>query len=514
MFAIVYLRLSRVFAVLSLFVILPESLPEDVTSLALGVQFYVAPSGSPAGDGSRERPWDLPTALLQPSNVKPGATIWLRGGVYTGRFVSKLTGAPNGIITLRQYPGERAIIDSRDAFNVYGAWACYWGFEVMASDPKRITKQAGPWPTDVRRTTVNVFGSNLKFVNLIVHDAMIGFGFWKDAVNSEIYGCLIYNNGHQGPDRAWGQGIYTQNSAGIKRITDNIVFNNFAHGLQLYSSENADVKGYNIEGNVVFRNGSMGTTRAMSIVAESGRAIERVRLLNNYTYNDGGTNTLLGSYPNLKNKDLVIRSNYFVGGEPVLRLTSWSQVTLTGNIFYGKSGLAWLTAFEPSISQYTWGDNRYYLAGDGTQPAFKHGAESYQFTNWRQATGLDRDSRYRKGRPTGADVFVRPNRYEAGRAHIIVYNWNLNGAIDVNISGAGLAAGRRYEVRNAQDYFASPVASGVYDGKSLRLPMGGLSAAAPVGYSAKSPQTGPEFNVFVLVPQEAALGSPTSKMDR
>jgi hypothetical protein len=49
---------------------------------ASGPQYYAAPSGSSAGDGSIEKPWDLDTALSNAKNIQPGATIWLRGGLY------------------------------------------------------------------------------------------------------------------------------------------------------------------------------------------------------------------------------------------------------------------------------------------------------------------------------------------------------------------------------------------------------------------------------------------------
>ena len=45
-------------------------------------EFFVSPGGSAKGDGSIKSPWDLVTALKHPSAVRPGDTIWLRGGVY------------------------------------------------------------------------------------------------------------------------------------------------------------------------------------------------------------------------------------------------------------------------------------------------------------------------------------------------------------------------------------------------------------------------------------------------
>jgi hypothetical protein len=94
-------------------------------------------------------------------------------------------------------------------------------------------------------------------------------------------------------------------------------------------------------------------------------------------------------------------------------------------------------------------------------------------------------------------VFVRPNAYEPGRANITVYNWPHQSTVDVDLSGAAYVGGA-YEIRNAQDFYGTPVASGIFDGSLVTLPLSGLTVASPVGWPAPS-VTGPEFNVFVLL---------------
>lgn len=42
------------------------------------------------------------------------------------------------------------------------------------------------------------------------------------AIDSEVPGCLICDNGWIGPDRDHGPGIYDQNQTGTKLVTDNI----------------------------------------------------------------------------------------------------------------------------------------------------------------------------------------------------------------------------------------------------------------------------------------------------
>src|SRR5207249_11579487 len=99
-------------------------------------------------DGSSQ-PWDLQTALGGGhGKVQPGDTVWLRGGTYTSAVTSTLTGTAAAPIVVRQFPGERAMLDAKggtsstsrgDFFSVIGSYSIFWGFELMDSDPNRTT---------------------------------------------------------------------------------------------------------------------------------------------------------------------------------------------------------------------------------------------------------------------------------------------------------------------------------------------------------------------------------------
>src|SRR5262245_53236874 len=152
-----------------------------VSGAALGADFYVAPNASANGNGSIGNPWKLQTALSQPSSVHAGDTIWLRGGAYT----SDLTGTASSPIIVREYPGEHAKIDSGDsngiaALLVRGAYAWYWGFEIMSSDPVRLSSETGPWPSDIGRgdgvASGPVPSTGLEFTNLLIQDHGQGLG--------------------------------------------------------------------------------------------------------------------------------------------------------------------------------------------------------------------------------------------------------------------------------------------------------------------------------------------------
>src|SRR5687768_4789276 len=82
----------------------------SASSPATAAEFFAAADGKANGAGSKDRPWDLRTALSAAA-IRPGDTLWLRGGTYRGDFTSRLTGTADAPITVRQYPGERAIID-------------------------------------------------------------------------------------------------------------------------------------------------------------------------------------------------------------------------------------------------------------------------------------------------------------------------------------------------------------------------------------------------------------------
>jgi PKD repeat protein len=453
----------------------------SVTLLSMGAtagaaDFYAAPGGNASASGTLASPWDLQTALNQ-TVARPGDTIWLRGGVYHGTYTSHLNGTASSPIVVRQYLGERATIDGGNSgwtsiLMVSGSYTWYWGFEVMSSDPNRISSQTGSNPTDIGRGNIATeqtsrTGAGLKFINLIIHDIQDA-GLWKEAVGSEFYGSLIYYDGWNAPDRGHGHGLYLQNLTGTMSIRDNVIFENFQNGIQCYGSESAYLNNFDIEGNTIFNNGSIVSSPANNIIIGGGVVAQNPAVKDNnlyYTAWGNGINVNMGYYPyGIGASNPVMTGNYAGNGEFDLNSAD-TNTTLSGNAIYS-SLVNWTPSQFPS--------NTFYAS-----------------------------------KPSAAKIVVRPNAYEPGRANITVYNWNLAATVSVDVS-AVLAAGQAYEVRNAQNWFGAPVAAGTYDGTPLNLPMTGLGVATPVGWAAP-PASGPEFNVFVLLPKSAASGSPSAQ---
>jgi len=186
-----------------------------------------------------------------------------------------------------------------------------------------------------------------------------------------------------------------------------------------------------------------------------------------------------------------------------LLLNNWSTARVARNVFSAPPGNAIVALDQTQASLVaTWDDNRYVHSA--TDSNFLINATGFNFPDWQTVTGYDQNSVFTADNLTGVTVFVRPNRYETGRANIVVYNWDYQSSVNVDVSSV-LTPGAAYEVRNVQDFFGPPVMSGVFDGELLELPMNGLAVAGPNGPLLTPGPVGPRFNVFVLLPRLVRL---------
>jgi hypothetical protein len=199
------------------------------------VGYYVTTTGSSAGDGSNADPWDLSTALNGATGaIHPGDTVWVRAGTYLGPFTSDMDGSSAAPITVRAYPGERAIIDGKNTpsgqeiLTVDGTYTNFWGLEVINSLTQR---------TDTRHSGVYLRNAqHVKLINLIIHDTGMGVFGEPDARFCEVYGNIIYNGGWQTATRSNGHALYMKGDAtGSKLLKDNVMFNMFGLGVHVYA---------------------------------------------------------------------------------------------------------------------------------------------------------------------------------------------------------------------------------------------------------------------------------------
>lgn len=469
----------------------PSTPPTDTTTVptqpppATRVGYYAAPSGSSSGDGSMSRPWDLTTALAGGNGrVQAGDTVWMRAGTYTGNFRTAIAGQPGKFIVFRQFPGERATVDG--TIRLDGADVALWGFEVMRSSP------SGVLPAVMAR------GARQKFINLVVHDAaQQGITFWDEAVDGELYGNIVYNNGtHENLDH----GTYVHNQTGTKLIQDNVFFNNLAYGIHVYANPgDATQRNVHVIGNVSFNNGTISTRYAAkgNILIGSESRDEGMRAVDNLLFFSGseGENMRIGYLAS--NRDAVVTGNTVFGGGTALVVGDWSSTTVQNNTV---GGPAEIVDLRDSSSGHSFSGNRYYRTP--LAAAWRTGAGvALPLADWKVATGLGSTDLAVADVPAETQVFVRPNKYEAGRALIVVYNWGSQSSVNVNLSGV-LASGQRYEVRNVQDLYGAPVASGTFSGGSVSISMGGVAPPPRLGRSTPTPpRTSPVFDTFIVVPR-------------
>ena len=108
-------------------------------------QFHVTSGASSNGNGSLASPWQMQTALNQPSAVKPGDTIWVHAGTYTGMFISSLNGSAGKPVLVRNYQNDRVTIVSpgswRDGIQVNGSYTWFWGWRSRLTRPLRWTSR-------------------------------------------------------------------------------------------------------------------------------------------------------------------------------------------------------------------------------------------------------------------------------------------------------------------------------------------------------------------------------------
>jgi len=433
--------------------------PDTMNWIKGAPRFHVAPEGRPDNTGTAESPWDFNSVIQGRQKIAPGSVVWLRGGTYGrggwNQIKCVLKGTRERPIIVRGHPGELATLDGGIIMprNGAGEFVWFWGFEIMNSTLDRTRRPPGFY--------INARG--IRMINMIVHDVGHGpFSYWVEVEDGEIHGCLLWGAGYYDLSQRWqgnprGSGFYMQNKDGTRYITDNISFRQFTNAIKCWG-HNGYVQGFHLEGNVAF------DTNGWNIFAAAQKhPITRLKLISNYTYRkplDHSASVQLGGY-GAPIVDAVVRDNYLVAGNMTnyaLKIRKFDWLDMTGNTFVGRL--------------------------DGAQK-----------TDYPDNTCLDQ-------RPEGVKIFVRPNKYEPGRGHVIVYNWDHEPSVEVDLSTI-LPADTPFEVRDAQNYFGRPLVRGVYDGRPVRFPMTMTKVAQMVGHAPhiahRFTHTAPEFAVFVVI---------------
>jgi hypothetical protein len=305
-----------------------------------------------------------------------------------------------------------------------------------------------------------------------------GIGGWDVGTGHEYYGNLIYHNGWSSLDH----GIYTQNTAphGLKRIVDNIIFENAGFGIHAYG-QTPVLSGFHVEGNICFATSCMPRNPQhgqCNILLGGSKPISGVVLKDNCTWHPEGESKrgVDVGYTAQGNGGILIQGNYFMGGANALELKGARDATVRGNTFWAPDGMVRVT---------------YAPDADGSRIVFDRNTfidnGKFDLAKWQAQTGsakTDQVAAGKAGRPAGLHVVVRVNQYETERVHLAVYNWDRKDAVRIDL-GDVLKAGDAYRVISVLDYFGKPVAEGKAAGPYIDLPMQGHRYE-------------PEFGAYVL----------------
>lgn len=481
---------------------------------------HVSPQGTPRGDGSKDRPLDLASAMAG-KGVNPGDTVWIAAGKYEGRFKTGRAGTKERPIIYRAAKGERVTL--LDGVDLHAANVWLWGLEITGRKHQRpdpLKDEGWHGTAKTKKDAIHVHGRNtdyVKIINCVIHDYPgTGIGGWDVGRDHEYYGNLIYRNGV--PGKKGGRGhchaFYTQNTKGhgTKRLGDNIIFEGWALGVQAYGSAPA-LYGFRLDGNISFCNGVLSPyspTQANLLVGGLKKTSTNIVLRNNATYHPPKSPSDRSSYGQwIKrstdvgyvakvNGDVLLEGNYFVGGTPAIHVVNWRKAVVRNNRFYSPGGTVHLVhPDELDFRDYEWDNNIYYAcalprpftsvnnAYVWPQPDKKE-VKRYTWQEWRQRYGFDRNSKYiegKDGRPTELWLFKRINEFEPERVHLAIYNWPHRATVPLSLADV-LEAGQKYRLLDVHDIWGKPEAEGAFDGKAVEIAIKGNWA--------------PEFGCYIL----------------
>lgn len=253
-------------------------------------------------------------------------------------------------------------------------------------------------------------GIDCKFINLVIYNNPgSGFGSWKHTGGSVIEGCTIYNNGYMSKSgRGSGVGIYVQNNSDKTRlITNNIIFNNYYKGIEVWSDNskatNEYVKNVKLTGNIIFNNGSpSGQFRDNLIIGSNDRnginIAKHILVDGNIFYHntDFANNQVTGNAASLTLgynakapiEDVTVSNNIIVGHNNALRILHARTLRFNNNISYcGYVHFNRSVVHHLNDSNWKFNNNTYFTKNSRTFRISKF--RDFTFNNWQSEYNID-----------------------------------------------------------------------------------------------------------------------------
>jgi len=485
-----------------------------VATPAAATEWFISPTGSPSGAGTINDPWDIYALDGRDANgviggaVQPGDTVWLRGGTYMDpnrRFDHQgydiaLAGSLGNRVTVRNYNGERAIVDPGLTTYPGTAYLDIWGLEFSVAEnmlpgaTRRSYYTQGGYETpgfyDPNGNPTFLIphggiglegGSNIRLINNYIHH-MTKNSLWlhpEVTGEVEVYGNIIRDGGFIGmrpaeedgnPNGHYGTAIYGGNiGSDTWTISDNLIEDNFEspltlRGYRVYPDPNdlennyaAPCSNVTIEGN---------TLKPRYIVPDPERNANGGHLgggdgATNMVFSQNvhyGSRMLFGFWtevpdPPVTTHDNTFTDNYMIHSEFFLydryqekdpnttNLAIHTNLDTSGNVEWYDRNWDPQGSTDPNVNPYS--------PGPWTDPAI---------------------------------VQLRPNAYEADRANLTIVQPAGSAAnIDVDFS-SWLANYHRFELKDPADLWGTAVFTGTYAGSDVAVPVGGDEYSAFIAF--------------------------------
>jgi hypothetical protein len=432
-----------------------------------GTIYYVSTAGSGVSTNIGS-PGSFASTIASGSGVSAGDTIKMRGGTYTGQFLSELSGSlstgvdnPSGKIIVKPYQDERPILDPGTSpldvvtLRVGGQYVWFVGLESMISN--YTNRPANRVAFDDALSTYQDAQNHpgIKFIGCCSHDNSVNnFSAWNEATNYEMHGCVSYYSGSCEDDGSnYGYSLYIQSSSTTKRVYKNA----FVHSFGNYS-----IHGY------------------------SGNQVGMDYRYNTLCGPSGWQNMWL-NYPGVPNDVQFKNNSIYTTGGPSIRLhdPGTTDAVITGNYITGRVQFTVSTPPGPVHTNLDFSSNTLWTSA-GNNLDISEG--TYPSNTYNQST------------PGSNWVSVVPYDYIGKAGLVTVYNWLNNNTHSVDLSTI-LSNGDSYEVIDLQNRFGTPVQTGTYGGGSVSIDLTQTTIATPkqVPNGRSSPShTTKTFQVFLV----------------
>lgn len=418
-----------------------------IPALMLATNRHVKVSGGASSGAALDSAtaWTLAwSTSASNTTLQAGDTVWIHAGTYTGADFDKSGTSANPII-YRNYQNQLVRLSESSSTSVTayvnGSYIRIWGLE-FTNTATTISGEGS--------NCIEMQGVGSKLINCVVYNAATtgihsspGGSIGRVDGPFEIYGCIVYLNGRKTAGEnpgSFGYGMYLQHDPGDnwKTASNNLVFNNYGKWqIHMYGGAGAP-------DSILLDHNFMSNTAWWAAITAGGEDVKSkdVHLDTNYFYGvenpDGLAGTIFQEYGSAMTNPKY-RGNYFYGGEMALNNATTGRV-YTGNTYYG--------VFPKICTNWS----------------------SQTFTNFDTSSVSGQGNRwFISSAPTGTQVFVLPNKYEPGRANIVIYNWGQASSVSVDLSSV-LAVGSPYTIRDVQNYHGTPLMTGTYAGAASALP--------------------------------------------